>query len=264
MKLRSIAVGLLALISSSMASTGSIHSGRRFVEGFPAVIHGTNSSVTYFITQNSTMTIAVNGGAPIWIVFDTYYGPATPGTLVGQEINEDLAAAGAAALAYYGGTGGSHIIVSSTLFGASSSIKITDGVNSPASVLGLSTTLTVGSQASATLATKLNSLVDNTSDYVPGDRINLTGTHPSGFLFSSQYVYGSTADGTTMGDLVDFLNSAFIFDSASPSGATAFLTSSGHIWIQANGSPVSRMQLQVTDEVLNVGVTNWKYHPFIP
>lgn len=262
MKPRALSLVFLAFVSSSMAPSGSIHSARRFFEGLPASIVGTASSPTFSITQNSTMSIASNGGAPVTIAFDTFYGTSTPGADVVAEINADLASAGlndpVASFSV------NRVILTSVLVGPQASIKVTDGVNSPAATLGLSTTLTFGGKIPATQSTELNRLVDNVSDYVLGDKILVSGIHPDGFLIASQFDYGAFNDGTTLGDLIDFLNGPMIFDASSSSGATAAITGRGHIGIFPNSGGASQLSLTIADDLANFGHTLWAYHPFIP
>lgn len=241
-----------------------LKSALAFFEGTAASITGSAASAaTFSITQNSTMTLALNGGAPVTITFDTNYGASVTGANVIAEINADLTAAGITGLtASYSSSGAAagKVVLTTTLTGTAAKIKVTDGTSSPASTLGLSTTLTSGTQTAATTATALNSLTDNTVDYVDGDKINVNGVSKDGIAFSDQFVYGASNDGTTVGDLVTFLNASTALDSSDTTdGATASL-SSGFLLITGNAKGESSLSLTLADESSNTGAVSWPAH----
>lgn len=236
-----------------------LQSALAFFEGTAATITGSASAATFSITQNSTMTIALNGGAPVTITFDTHYGATVTGASAAAEINADLTAAGITGLTATH-TGGK-IVLTTTLTGTAAKIKVTDGTGSPAStVFGLSTTLVTGTQTAATTATALNALTDNTVDYVSGDKININGVSKDGVAFSDQFIFGSTNDGTTLGALVNFLNATSALDSADTTdGATASL-SSGFLLVTGNVKGESSLSLTLSDETSNTGAVSWPAH----
>lgn len=123
------------------------------------------------------------------------------------------------------------------------------------------------SKSVATTSTALNSLLGNSYDYQYGDQIDIAGQRPDGTIFSLQFSWGSAGqsyDGTTLGDLIDFLNGSLAFDSVSPQGATVFL-SSGRLFVLSNISGREHMpMLAIQDDAANIGVTNWSRHQFLP
>lgn len=86
----------------------------------------------------------------------------------------------------------------------------------------MSTSLQESSTA-ATSSTELNDLDSNSTDYSDGDIILISGTKSDGNNISATFTYGSSNDGTTVGDLISVINSAFSGD------ATASLDPSGKI-----------------------------------
>ena len=61
--------------------------------------------------------------------------------------------------------------------------------------------------SAATAATGLNALDSNTTNYVNGDTIQITGTDADGSAIAATFTYGT--DGTTLGSLVSVINAAF-------------------------------------------------------
>ncbi|MEY2742704.1 MAG: hypothetical protein RIS21_1072, partial [Planctomycetota bacterium] len=100
---------------------------------------------------------------------------------------------------------GNTLAIASNSTGSNARLTVQSGPS--ATLLGLSTTPTVGSEAVAASTTALNDLKGNTVDYVNGDRIRLVGSKPDGTPVDVSFTYGT--DGTTLGDLVNFANTAF-------------------------------------------------------
>ncbi len=128
--------------------------------------------------------------------------------------------------------------------------------SSTAEVLIMSSALTASSTA-ATTATALNSLDSNTTDYVAGDTILITGTSPNGTTVSATYTY---AAGDTVNTLLTAINTAF--SSSSSSGATASLDSSGKIVLKANTGGSDKLSITLADGGSNTGKTTWTNHTF--
>src|SRR3990167_781729 len=102
--------------------------------------------------------------------------------------------------------------------------------------------------------TTLNSLDSNTTDYVSGDTILITGTKPDGTSVSVTFTYGT--DGTTVGALITKINTAF------SSGATASIDSSGKIVVKSNTGGKDNLSITLTDGGSNTGKTTWTNHAF--
>lgn len=68
-------------------------------------------------------------------------------------------------------------------------------------------TFTVEDNGAVDLTTELNSLSQVSTALINGDTINISGTDASGNVVSASFTYGT--DGTTLGDLVNSINSAY-------------------------------------------------------
>lgn len=117
-----------------------------------------------------------------------------------------------------------------------------------AQVLTTATAFKAGGNA-ALSATNLNDLDDNSVDYVNGDTFSIGGTDNTGTSINATFVYGT--DGTTVGDLVSFINSKF-------SGAVASLSADGNIQLTASTPGSSKLSLQITNDPK----TLWGAHSF--
>ena len=162
-------------------------------------------------------------------------------------------------------TNGNAIIIpyNSTVPGkATSKVSLTGNLDAsdastPAEVVMTTSALT-SSSVPATTATTLNSLDTNTTDYVAGDTILITGTKPDGTNVSATYTY---AAGGTVQDLLDAINTAF--DSTDPTnGATASIDSSGKIVVKSNTGGTDNLSITLTDGGSNTGNTTWTNHDF--
>jgi flagellar hook protein FlgE len=105
----------------------------------------------------------------------------------------------------------------------------------------------------ASVATLLNDLDSNTVDYVAGDIIQFVGTDADGSAVSGSFVAGPAS---TMADLLAALNAAY-------SLATASLDSSGNLVLQANSTGPANLSLTLSDDVANVGATNFANHSML-
>lgn len=68
-------------------------------------------------------------------------------------------------------------------------------------------TITIEGGDPADVTTELNSLTQTTTDFVTGDTIEVSGTNADGDPVSATFTYGT--DGTTVGDLINTINTAF-------------------------------------------------------
>ena len=145
---------------------------------------------------------------------------------------------------------------------ATSKVSLTGNLDASAEsttaeVVMTSSALT-SSSVPATSATTLNSLDSNTTDYVAGDTILITGTMPDETSVSATYTY---AAGDTVQELIDAINTAF--SSADPTnGATATIDSSGKIVVKSNTGGTDNLSVTLTDGGANTGKTTWTNHDF--
>ncbi len=107
--------------------------------------------------------------------------------------------------------------------------------------------------APATAATALNALDNNTTPYVAGDTINIVGTEHNAADISASFIYGAGAgqDGTTLGDLRDFITASY-------GTAAASIDASGNIVLTADPAGNSDITMTVADATGNTGATT---HP---
>ncbi|MBI3407986.1 MAG: flagellar hook protein FlgE [Planctomycetes bacterium] len=113
--------------------------------------------------------------------------------------------------------------------------------------------------AASTAATTLDSLDDNTVNYVAGDQLLLQGALSDGTPVNATIpisVASATTTATTLGDLVTAINAAF----AGPTGATASIVN-GNIVVQANTVGASSLNMTLSDAAGNTGATSWSSHP---
>lgn len=136
--------------------------------------------------------------------------------------------------------------------------KVTFQGNLPAKVTGPKAQVltTAGafldtSDAPAVGTTDLSDLKDNSVDYVDGDTITITGTDSDGSAISATFTYGAGNDGTTVDDLVTFINSQF-------TGATVSLETDGNLKFTSNTPGPSSIGLQIKNDPK----TSWATHAF--
>jgi flagellar hook protein FlgE len=126
---------------------------------------------------------------------------------------------------------------SGTTSGAVNQIITTTAAFATASGAAISTTL-------------LNDLTINTTDYdTTNDTISITGTETNGTDVNTTFTFGAANDGTTLGDLRDFI-------SASYGSATASIVA-GNIVVTADAPGDSDLSLTLADGSGTDGVTAW-------
>lgn len=115
-----------------------------------------------------------------------------------------------------------------------------------AHVLASVNPFTVGGSA-ATPTTTLSSLDANTTSYVSGDVVELSGSDFDGAPVSASLSVDST---TTIGDLVAAVDSLF-------PGATATFDANGRLTVTADQPGETDLQLAISDATANTGETEW-------
>jgi len=162
---------------------------------------------------------------------------------------------------------GNSIIIpyDSTVSGkATSKVNLTGNLDASAAsttaeVVMTTTAFTSGGTA-ATATTTLNSLDSNTTDYVAGDKILISGTKPDGTSVSATYTY---AAGDTVQKILDALNAGTAFDSSDTTdGATASIDSTGKIVVKSNKVGTDNLSVTLADDGSNTGITTWTNHDF--
>lgn len=222
-----------------------------FTTGDAAEITGTNTAPFSF-SDGDTFTIQVDGGPPQTITFhssDFANIAAATAAEVAAAINAQVSGAVASA-------NGGALVLTSDKLGEDSSLKITDVTGNPAFSLGMSTVLVSGTEQAALQATDLNDLVTNLTDYsaANNDGITVSGILADGTEFEDTFIYGT--DGTTVGDLVTFIQSKF-------PDATVDFGADGNIMITADTPGAASYALAIEDAPSNVGSSDWSEMQFV-
>jgi flagellar hook protein FlgE len=138
--------------------------------------------------------------------------------------------------------------------------NLSDSITVPtAEVLSTSSPFTTSSGAAATASTDLNNLSSTSTSYVDGDTILISGTNADGTALTPvTFTYGPTTsgdDGTTLGDLVAKINTAFTGQ------ATAALDTNGNLTLTADTPGTASLTLTLADGTSDTGVTAWTQNP---
>jgi flagellar hook protein FlgE len=237
-----IAGNLPARVTGPLAE--ELTSTSAFAAGTQAFMAG-SAAEPFAIPAGETWTleVIVNGGAPQGVAI-AGTGAALSAQDVVDEINgqvEDVVASVGA-----GGT----IELRSERSGAAATIEVDSG--SPGkdlkSLLGLGD-FVQGSESTASASTDLNDLTINLADYQTGDEVEVSGTDADGSAVVASFTYG--VDGTTLGDLVSFLDSTFGGSSVSLDAA------SGRILVTADTPGEASLSLALSDGPNQAGQSDW-------
>ncbi len=109
-------------------------------------------------------------------------------------------------------------------------------------------TYMISPTTAAVSATALNSLTVNTTNYVVGDTINVTGDETNGTDESATFTNGAANDGTTLGDLMNFVSTSF--------GSATASISSGNIVLTGDAPGSSKLSVSLADGT-GAGNTTW-------
>jgi flagellar hook protein FlgE len=132
--------------------------------------------------------------------------------------------------------------------------NLSTGASTPETEVLTSIAALEASSTAATAASPLNALDTNTTNYVDGDTITLSGTKSDGSNVSATFTYGAANDGTTLGDLITSVNTAWSGD------ATAAIDASGNITLTSDNPGTADLTLTLNDGVGNTGGANWITH----
>ena len=223
-------------------------SSSAFAEGTPAIQTGANTGpFTVPAGQTFTMELVLNGGAP-----QTVSVPSTTGTVTAAEVATAINQLDHVTATVSAGA----ITMTSDLVGDASTIKVNPGSSGfdLAATLGMPTSLVAGTETPASLTTDLNNLTSNLSDYTSGEFIEMSATDADGTPVQASFEYG--ADGTTLGDLVNFMSGRL-------AGATvAFNATTGQIGVTADATGEADLSLSLSNSSSQAGASNWASHAF--
>ncbi len=153
--------------------------------------------------------------------------------------------------------GSGHVVITSDDKGTAATIDVDPGSagHDLAALAGLSTAPVTGTQSQASGATLLNDLVYNHTAYQDGDQIQINGVDADGSTVSNVFTFGASNDGTTVQDLVNFLDAAY-------PASTVALDANGNITVTADQAGAAHTQLTLSDVAGNVGSSTWSNTPF--
>ncbi len=194
-----------------------------------------------------TMELIVNGGAPEEVAI------VGTGAMTASAIAAQINAQTDHVEATVGG--GGEVVLTSDKSGLGSTIAVNPGESGLdlKGLLGLAD-FVQGTETPATGATDLNDLTTNLADYAGGELISVSGTDADGTAVGGLFEYG--VDGTTVADLVAFLDAQF-------DGATAaFNASTGQIELTADATGEAELSLVLQDGTGQTGKTDWAQHAF--
>ena len=248
----SFAGNLPAVVTGPLAQV--LTSSAAFMDGSPASMTGSNATNSFSVPvgETWTMELIVNGGAPLPV---TLAGQAAPYTaldvvnIINAIPNSGMTAVDA----------GGAVQITTDGTGASTSLKIVPGNSGLdiASLLGLPLSQINGSETPAAGTTALNNLPTNLTDYQNGDTIDISGVDQDGSPVLTSFTYGAANDGTTLDDLVTFIDAAFA------NATAAFNPATGQIEVTADATGVTNLSLSLADSNSSVGATDWAKHSLI-
>lgn len=219
-----------------------------FTHGAPATLTSANAGpYTIPAGETWTMKVSIDGAAP-----QTISVTSVSGTVTAADIATAIDAIDGVN-ASVNGAGG--IDIASDRTGDDVSLIVQPGATNRdlVALTGLPTTLVRGSESAVTSATTLNDLPANAVDYADGDRIQITGVDADGSPINAAFTYGASNDGTTVDDLVAYLDNLY-------TGATVSLDSAGRIVVQSDTPGESGLGLTLLDDASAVGDTQWATH----
>ncbi|MBL6721807.1 MAG: flagellar hook-basal body complex protein [Planctomycetes bacterium] len=233
---------LPAVVSGPLAEV--LTSQAPFEGGTPAILTGTASGPVFATGSPAgtayTMEVVVDGGVTqqVSVLTDGAGNIAMADILAAFQAVEGVVAADA---------GGSLSLTSVRNGGEASLSVLPGGTNDLAGLLGLSGGVVTGVDQPVTAGTDLNDLTSKLSDYAVGDQIQVSGVDGDGSAVSALFTYGT--DGTTLGDLVSFLDGAF-------TGSTVSLNN-GQLVVTSDTPGEADLLLTLEDVAGNQGTSDW-------
>ncbi|MEM1453106.1 MAG: flagellar hook-basal body complex protein [Planctomycetota bacterium] len=246
---------LPAVVSGPLAE--SLTANSAYFVGTPAEKRSTGTSPTYNVSAIGgspgdivSMELIANGGVPQQVVVPS---DAVTGDVTAASIAAAINALQDVSASVDGGTG--EIVIQSDRKGAQFSIDVNPpiGVGDLTVLAGFSTTLSSGSESpipSDLSTAPINDLTGNLTEYADGDQIQIVGEDTDGTPVSATFTFGAANDGSSMQDLVDFLNSRY-------QDAVASVDGSGRLVLTSQTAGEANLLLSLTDDPANAGRTDW-------
>ena len=236
---------LPAVVEGPLAEV--LSSSAALAEGTAANTIGTQTGpFTIPVGETWGMELVVNGGAPQQVSI------VGSGSMSAQEIADQINAQTEHVLAT---VSNDQIVLESDKSGLGSTIAINPGETGLdlKEALGL-VDFVQGTETQATAGSDLNDLTANLADYALGDTISISGTDADGGPVVASFQYG--IDGTTVDELVSFLDAAF------GQSTVAFNASTSQIELTADASGEAELSLSLLDAPGQAGSTDWSQHAF--
>ncbi|MCB9888397.1 MAG: flagellar hook-basal body complex protein [Planctomycetes bacterium] len=209
---------------------------------------GTTYNMTSYV-GTSSLNVFVNGKGAQSIVFqsgDFVNAAAATASEIATAINKKISD-----LEVTGNDTNGSFTIDTVRLGTGATLQITEGkVPSLISLFNLSESLVRGTETAldtSSLGTDLNDLTGRVKRYQSGDGILVRGNLPDNSQVETVFRYGAANDGTTVQDLLDFINTAF--KSGQTDGATASIDDKGNLKLQANSVGPAEMSLYIGDPV---------------
>ncbi len=203
---------------------------------------------------NSTVQVRVNGGSAQTLTIDSATFGAGPvnAQAVADFFNNNLTGVEATFDNALG-----TVTFDTVALGDDASLKFDNGPGSTGvlDALGITATQANGSQSAALTTTDIAQLASRSTPYTAGDQITISGTNPDGSPFSDTFLYGSGAgnNGTTIQDLMDFINGRL--DPAQ--GQVELDATTGTLSYNATNPGEAEMSLFIGDASGNTGGNTW-------
>ena len=245
---------LSAVVEGPLAELLSANSA--FSMGTAAELASTGTSASYNISALGgspgdivAMELIANGGVPQQVIVAS--DPAT------GEVTSGAIAAAINALQDVSATvnGAGQVAISTNRKGASFSIDVNppSGVADLTQLVGFSTTIQSGTETpipSDLSTANLNDLTANLEEYADGDQIQIVGEDTDGTPVSGSFTFGAGNDGTTMQDLVSYLDSLY-------TDAVVSVDGSGRLVATAQSAGEANLLLSLSDGSGNTGGTDF-------
>ncbi len=246
----SFAGNLPATITGPLAQV--LTSSSAMKNGQAATLTGSvaTNSFSVPVGQTWSMEVISDGGAPQTV---SLAGQAAAYTAqdVANAINAQVTGVTASDV-------GGAVKMTSDRTGTARTLKMVSGTSGQdvASLLGLSLNQVTGSEIVATGTTALNDLPTNLVDYQNGDVIEIAGVDTDGSSVLASFVYGAGNDGTTVADLMTFIDNAFAVATPTLNATT------GQITLTADTTGPTSLSMTITDNT-GAGSTDWPQHALI-
>lgn len=226
--------------------------------GTPATLSSTPPTPTFdmspYMNNGASISVMVNGKGAQSVTFTSAStGWASPANAITQaQLVSYLSTRLSGDLNITAGAGSS-IDVETIAIGEDATVQFNEGADPDSAgiltALGFSEDLQTGTETALTSATaattSLNALTGLVRPYANGERLRIQGNQPDNSPINSIFTYGAGNDGTTVQDLLDFVNTRF--NSTASTGATASIDGSGNLVLTANSVGPAEMSLSIED-----------------